>query len=83
MSNKKRYVQSKNGNTHNSRTSAQSGKPKNGGRTAAKKQGFKPEYLAYILLGVLVVVVIVAVIVVMTSTGGAGGGGTTLPPCCQ
>lgn len=50
---------------------------------AADKKGFKPEYIAYIVLGVLVIAVIAFVVVIVSTTSGSGGGSTILPPCCQ
>lgn len=49
-----------------------------------KKQGkkFKPEYVVYGILGLVVVAIVVLVIVIFSSSGGAGSGSFTLP-CCS
>lgn len=53
------------------------------GKSTGKEKGFKTEYIAYIVLGVLVIAVIAFVVVILSSSSGAGGGNTVLPPCCQ
>lgn len=53
-----------------------------GGKKTKAKGKFKPEYIAYGVLALLVVAVVVFMVIIFTTTSGSGGTNTFLP-CCN